>query len=185
MKREFLQNILVEGNPLPKAVIDSIMEENGKDIQSVKGRYGDYDALREELEQTNTALKDYETLDVQALRQNARDWEEKYYAALQEHRAQMGKLKFETLLQQTITSAGGRNAKAITALLDTAALAQAEDPETAVQQAVAQVKQQCDYLFHDPAVSPPYARGTGAQTAAPSTVPGTLAGALREKFERN
>ncbi len=36
MKREFLQNLKVGDQSLSKEVIDAIMEENGKDIQSMK-----------------------------------------------------------------------------------------------------------------------------------------------------
>ena len=37
MKREFLQNIRLGEEPLPKEVIDAIMAENGKDIELAKG----------------------------------------------------------------------------------------------------------------------------------------------------
>ena len=47
MKREFLQGLQVGENPLPKEIIDAIMAENGKDIESVKNRYADYDALKQ------------------------------------------------------------------------------------------------------------------------------------------
>lgn len=36
MKREFLENLNVNGAKLPKEIIDSIMDENGKDIQAGK-----------------------------------------------------------------------------------------------------------------------------------------------------
>ena len=47
MKREFLQGLKVGENPLPKEVIDAIMAENGRDIEGVKARYADYDALKQ------------------------------------------------------------------------------------------------------------------------------------------
>lgn len=36
MKREFLQSLRVNDQPLPKDIIDAIMEENGRDIQAGK-----------------------------------------------------------------------------------------------------------------------------------------------------
>lgn len=36
MKREFLQSLQVGGNELPKEIVDAIMAEHGKDIQSHK-----------------------------------------------------------------------------------------------------------------------------------------------------
>lgn len=41
MKREFLQNFSVNGQPLPKEVIDAIMAENGRDIERAKANAGD------------------------------------------------------------------------------------------------------------------------------------------------
>lgn len=38
MKREFLQNFKVGDQSLPKEIIDAILDENGKDIESVKGK---------------------------------------------------------------------------------------------------------------------------------------------------
>ncbi len=161
MKREFLQELTVEGQPLPKAVMDAIMEENGKDIQQAKKSAADYEAAR----------------------QNAKDWEQKYYEAIQRHAGELAQLRFEGIVKDAITAAGGRNHKAITALLDVSALKENEDPKTAVEQAVAQVKTECDYLFSEPQTPPPYARGTGSRTGE-TEGPATLAGALREKFER-
>lgn len=36
MNREFLQNFKVGDQPLPKEVIDAIMDENGRDIEAAK-----------------------------------------------------------------------------------------------------------------------------------------------------
>ena len=41
MKREFLQNLKVGDQPLPKEVIDAIMAENGRDIERAKANAGD------------------------------------------------------------------------------------------------------------------------------------------------
>lgn len=40
MKREFLQNLKVGDQPLPKEVIDAIMAENGRDIERAKANAG-------------------------------------------------------------------------------------------------------------------------------------------------
>ena len=141
MKREFVQNLRVGEQSLPKVVIDAIMEDNGRDIQSGKV------------------------------------WKEKYEQAVADHQAQLEKVRFEGILQQAITRAGGRNAKAITALLDPQALQAA--PE-AVDAALEKLKQECGYLFESRQV-PGYAAGTGAWQA-PTPVPETLAGALKERF---
>ena len=116
--------------------------------------------------------------DIQAAKQTAKDWEARYNQAVAEQEQKLAKLTFDARLREQILSAGGRNIKAITALLDTEALLGAS--EDGLQEAVEQVKQDCGYLFHAPQV-PPYAHGTGTAAAeAPKTA--NLADALREKF---
>ena len=79
--------------------------------------------------------------------------------------------------------AKGRNAKAITALLDTDALQASENQTQAIEEALENLKKESRYLFEGD-VPPPYARGTGAFNGTQESRPTTLAGALREKFER-
>lgn len=40
MKRDFLRNFTVNGQPLPKEVIDAILDENGRDIAAAKANAG-------------------------------------------------------------------------------------------------------------------------------------------------
>lgn len=147
MKRDFLTG-LMEG--IPKEVVDAIMEENGRDIQSA--------------------------------RQAAQEWEQKYTQAVENHGRELAAARFDAVLRQCVSDAGGRNHKAITALLDVEALKAAEHPENAVTEALQALKKECGYLFKTQQ-PPMYAAGTGTAVAAPAE-PESLAGALREKFER-
>ena len=158
MKREFLQNLKVGEQSLPKEVIDAIMAENGRDIEAVKARYADAENV-------------------------AGAWEEKYNQALADHRQQMQDVVFGHNLEKAILAANGRNAKAITALLDVDALKTSENQQTALEEALQSLKQECSYLFRTE-TPPPYARGTGAMAPEVHKSPATLAGALLEKFER-
>ncbi len=165
MKREFLQSLQVGDSPLPKEIIDAIMAENGRDIQAVKSRYADYEALKEQLAQGEAR------------------WQEKYDQIVETHRKEIEETVFGHNLEKAILAANGRNSKAITALLDIDGIKASENQTQALEQALQTLKQECDYLFQTQ-TPPPYARGTGA--AAPEThkTPATLAGALLEKFER-
>ena len=168
MKREFLQNLKVGDSPLSKEVIDAIMEENGRDINAAKAAaikpYEDYESLRQENDRLKTeALADG---------LSAAQWKEK-----------MENQQFENTLNNAISAFGGRNAKAISALLELDNLRQSQQPEQAVAAALEQLKQSDGYLFAEP--KPPlYARGTGTRDGARQSAPTDLAGALREKFER-
>ena len=151
MKREFLQNLKIGEQELPKEIVDAIMAENGKDIQQAKAA--------------------------------AQDWEDKYNRAVEEHRQQLAEQAFQNMLQAAVTVAKGRNVKAIAALLDTETLKASQDQGAAIEQALTALKDECGYLFLQDA-PPPYARGTGTRTGEQHTFPATLAGALKEKYER-
>ena len=154
MKREFLQSLQVGDAPLPKEIIDAIMAENGKDIEAIKAHYADYDGLKQQFDQQ-----------------------------VETHRREMSDLIFGHNLENAIHSANGRNAKAITALLDIDALKASENQSAALEEALQTLKQECSYLFQAQ-TPPPYARDTGKQTPDTHKGPANLAGALLEKFER-
>ena len=110
--------------------------------------------------------------------QNGKIWKEKYEQAVADHEKKLQKVQFDSMLQQAIVKAGGRNAKAITALLDQESL-QAEP--TSVEAALEKLKEECGYLFTCGYQVPPYAAGTGTRQT-PIHAPDSLAGALRERF---
>ena len=120
------------------------------------------------------------------MEENGRDiqagkvWKEKYEQAVAEHEKQVKTMAFTGKLNEAIAQAKGRNAKAITALLDVEALQ--EDP-AGIAAALDALKAEQGYLFEDDKALPVYARGTGTQPVT-KTAPTTLAGALRERFER-
>ena len=174
MKREFLQEFRVGEQSLPKEVIDAIMAENGRDIQKVKANYADYEDMKAELSRLQQD---------QSFEEAARAWEEKYTKAVADHKNQLAQMAFEKVLGEGIVKAGGRNAKAITALLDLDVLKESENQQDAIEKALESLKRDSRYLFEGD-VPPPYARGTGAYHGLRETPPTSLAGALREKFER-
>lgn len=56
MKREFLQNFKIGEQALPKEIIDSILDENGRDIEAAKKPFADYEALKEQLNAAKDGL---------------------------------------------------------------------------------------------------------------------------------
>ena len=122
--------------------------------------------------------------DIENARQSGDQWEEKYRQAQQEHDRQLKALRLEQALQTGVARAKGRNLKAIAALLDMDAISEAEDLSGAIDGAMEALKAECGYLFDTDPVPPPYAANTGTQSGAHTGYPATLAGALREKYER-
>jgi len=148
MKREFLQNLKVGDQSLPKEIIDAIMEENGKDVQGAKA------------------------------------WQEKYNQAVAQHQQQIAEVTFQSQLDMAILQAKGRSPKAITALLDLEALKKSENRQSDVEKALETLKKESGYLFESDPTPPPYARGTGAYHGTEVKAPTTLAGAIKERFDK-
>lgn len=148
MKREFLQNLQVGERPLSKEIIDAIMTENGRDIETAK--------------QVGAA------------------WEEKYNRAVAAHRQELEQMRLDAALEQAVIRAGGRNTKAICALMDLDSIRQRENLNQAIDQAIQTLQTTDSYLFCVPQ-APPYAQGTGSY--APDPRPTSLAGAIRERME--
>ena len=163
MKREFLQS-LQEGAPLSKEVIDAIMAENGKDIQATRALFSDYESMKQELETAKQTIAQMEEASSRALEEKVRQ------------------VEFSYLLRQAVKDAGGRNQKAVEALLDMEGIQAAQQPEEALRDALSGLQKENPWLFCTQA-PPPYAVGTGTQSPK-SAAPVTLAGALRERFER-
>lgn len=123
--------------------------------------------------------------DIQNAKEQAKLWQDRYNEAVSAHEEKLAEMEFSARLTGAISAAGGRNAKAITALLDTELLKQSQNPEVAIGEAIEKVKAENDYLFEIPGTPPPYARGTGAATGVENHGPQTLAGALKERFEQS
>ncbi len=98
------------------------------------------------------------------------------YYPLEQHRQELEQLQFDHRLDAAITGAGGRNAKAIRALLDLESLRASQEPEEAIAGALDQLRQDNDYLFMQEQEPPVYAAGTGS-----AALPGQDA-ALRAAF---
>ena len=180
MKREFLQNLKVGEETLPKEVIDAIMAENGRDVEAAKAAavkpYADYDDIKAE----NQRLKD-NPAEATVDGKTAAQWKDAHDKAVSDHQKELDGIRFQGVLDSAITAAKGRNAKAITALLDVDTLRGSEDQQKAINEALEGLKKDNGYLFDTEGTPPPYASGTGSGKQPPAA-PDTLQSALREKF---
>ena len=105
-------------------------------------------------------------------------WQEKYDRAVTAHRQE----RQQMILEQEITALGGRNQKAIEALLDKDAIFGGEDPRKAAEEALQAIKKECAYLFDSPRI-PPFSRSAGTGEREIPT-PVTLAGALKARMKK-
>lgn len=93
--------------------------------------------------------------------QTAQTIHDEHQRILGQYQARLRELEIDGAVQGAVAAAGGRNLRAIRALLDPAALDQAQDLQEAARAAVAAVKQESPYLF---AAGRVFSEGTGRQT---------------------
>lgn len=158
MKREFLQNFKVGEQPLPKEVIDAILDEHSRSIGAVKA---DNDNLRSQLQTAKDGLKAFEGVDVKELQGQITKLQQDLADKDTAHQAELANMAFDRALDSAITAAKGKNAKAIKALLDVDALKASKNQETDIKTALEGLQKESGYLFDDGKAPPPYAAGTG------------------------
>lgn len=163
MKREFLQNFKVGDQPLPKEVIDAIMEENGRDIENAKKPFADYETIKSQLAEANKTIEDFKGMDIEGVKKAAEDWKAKAEQAEKDAAARIADMEFDGILKDAITAAKGKNAKAIAALLDVPTLKASKNQAEDIKAALEAVQKENAYLFGETQTPPPYAPGTGSQ----------------------
>lgn len=164
MKTEFLQNFKVGDQTLPKEVIDAILAENGRDIENAKKPYADYDAVKDQLKTAQEGLKAFEGVDVGQLQGKITELTGKLSDKDKEWQAKLDGMAFDGRIKDAITAAKGRNAKAISALLDVETLRASKNQEADIKAALEAVKKDNSYLF-EAETPPPFASGTGSAPA--------------------
>ena len=156
MERAFLENFKVGDAPLPKEVVDAILEENGRDIETAKQPFADYNSIKEQLQTARDGLKAFEGVDVKDLQGQV--------AKLTQDLAdkeQLAELEFDGALKDAITAARGRSVKAVRAMLDVDTLRSSKNRDADIKSALEGLKKDSGYLFEPAEVPPPFAAGTG------------------------
>ena len=179
MKREFLQNLKVGDQTLPKEIIDAIMDENGKDIEAAKKPFADYEAIKERLKTAEDGLKAFDGVDVKDLQGKIDTLKGQLSDKDKEWQAKLDNMAFDGRVKDAITAAKGRNAKAISALLDVEALRSSKNQEADIKAALETLKKDNSYLF-ETQTPPPYNNGTGKNP--PAGEPTDLRSAMQARY---
>lgn len=169
MTREFLQNFKAGDAPLSKEIVDAIMEENGRDIESAKKPFADYDSIKTQLQTAKDGLAAFEGVDVKDLQGQVAKLTQDLADKEKAHKQELADLAFDGVLKDAITAARGRNDKAIRALLDVDALKASKDQTADINAALEELKKDSGYLFDTGETPPPYAAGTGTGGRRPAT----------------
>ncbi len=144
MKRKFLEDM-----GLTKEQVDSIMTVNGEDVESAKS---DLEQVKTELDQTKIQLQEAnQTIDgfkdYDQVKSQVKEYRTKYEQSKADYENQIADMKFSATLESAIAAAGGRNAKAVQALLDLKSLKESKNQGADIAAAIEACKTDNDYLF--------------------------------------
>lgn len=166
MKTEFLRSL-----NLSQEVIDKIMAENGKDIaveqkkaEKVIQERDSYKLKAESLEtqvnDANTEIQKFKDMDIDGIKKAADDWKETAEKAKADADKQISQMKFDYALSAALTGAKAKNAKAVKALLDMDGLKFNDGKIVGLDEQLAQIKADNDYLFESDEPAPEFVKGT-------------------------
>ena len=166
MKTEFLKSL-----NLSQEVIDKIMAENGKDIaveqkkaEKVIQERDSYKLKAESLEtqvnDANTEIQKFKDMDIDGIKKAADDWKETAEKAKADADKQISQMKFDYALSAALTGAKAKSAKAVKALLDMDGLKFNDGKIVGLDEQLAQIKADNDYLFESDEPAPEFVKGT-------------------------
>lgn len=184
MKREDLEKL-----GLTKEQIDGVCDLNNADIQPLKAdlqkTQDDLKVAQEKVSTTEEALKKFDGVDADALNKQIADLQEDLKKKDADHAATLAERDFNDILKDAIAAAKGKNAKAITALLDIDALKASKNQKADVDAALKALTEAEDskMLFGEPEpniVGSGNPIGTVVKDNAPKA--DTLRGAIAEHY---
>ena len=144
MKRKFFEDM-----GLTKEQIDSIMAENGNDIEAAKSEAtqikAELEQVKAQLQEANTTIESFKDYD--QVKAQVEDYKKKYEDSKAEYEGKIADMQFDSTLEAAINAAGGRSAKAVRALLDVDALKSSKDRTTDIKTALETCQKENSYLF--------------------------------------
>lgn len=141
MKRKFLEDM-----GLTKEQIDSIMTENGNDVEAVKK---ERDSYKTQLETAQSTLKGFEGVNISELQSKVLELTADLAAKDTEMKKQLADRDFNDLLKATAEGYKPRDMKAVMPFLDVEKLKASKNQETDIKAALENVKKNNAYLFQD------------------------------------
>lgn len=162
MKTEFLKSLGLEQD-----VIDKIMAENGKDIAAEKAKTtkaeSERDSYKEQLDTATSSLEKFKDIDPAAMQSEIAKLNQQIKDQQAAFDAKEADRVFNDAVKSAIKEAGGRNEKAVMAMLDMDALKVSKNQSEDIKKALETVKESDAYLFgsDEPFKNPVGATGGG------------------------
>lgn len=168
-----------------KAAISKEVTENYKTVADWQKQHDKVQNLTEQLDAAKDALKKYDGVDVEAKDRMIADLQADLAKKDTDYQAQIADRDFQDMLKESINAAKGRNAKAITALLDIDALKASKNQKEDIAAALKGLAEAEDskMLFGEPeAENIGSGNPIGVVEKKGSQTNGTLKDALTERY---
>jgi hypothetical protein len=166
MDRKFL-----EGLGLAKEVIDKVLDAHSADIGKHKTQIddltGERDGLKSQLDGVAAKLKAFDGVDVAALKGEIDTLKKDMTTKDADFKAQLADRDFQTAVTAAITTAKGKNPKAVMALLNTETLKASKNQKEDIAAALETLRKSDAYLFDDS--KPADSGGTPAKVSTGGT----------------
>jgi hypothetical protein len=159
MERKFLSDL-----GLGKEVIDKILDQNGTEITALKTQINtkneELKTAREQLGEANETINGFKAMDIESIKKAADDWKQKAEKAESDAAAKISQIQFDSLLESTLSTAKAKNAKAVKALLDMEGLKLDDGKIIGLDDQLAKIKAENDYLFEGDKKTPQFSAPT-------------------------
>ena len=136
-----------------KAEFDKAVAENYKTSaeheKKVTRLTDDLAAEKKRADNAVETLKGFEGKDFDSITRERDEWKKKHDEAVADYKRQQEDREFSSALENAISEAKGKNAKAIMALLDTEKLRGSRNMEKDIKSAIEAVRTESGYLFED------------------------------------
>lgn len=144
-----------------KPEFDKAVAENYKTVADYDKQTGKVTTLTDQLKTATDGLKAFEGVDVNDLKGQITTLTGNLATKDAEYQTKLADMEFSGLLDAAITTAKGRNPKALRGLLDVDTLKASKNQSDDIKAALDKLKESDGYLFDDATTPPPYAGGTG------------------------
>lgn len=150
-----------------KSDFDKLWKENYRTKSEYDNAVAKRDEYKESLDTVNGKLKDFEGVNVEDLKGQIMQLQNDLRAKDDAYAAKEADRKFTDTLKEAIKTAGGRNDKAVMALLDIDALKASKDQTEDIKKALETAKESDAYLFgaNEPFLNPVGATSGGGNEA--------------------
>ena len=143
MKREFLKKLELEDE-----VIDKIMSEHGKSIESEKAKTTSIEeenkTLKEQITEANKEIKSYKDMNIEDIQKSVEEWK----STAKENEKALQTLREDTALKDAIRELNTVDADGFMKFLDRESLTFKDDKIIGLDEQVANLKESKAYLFN-------------------------------------